>query len=895
MPSIEETINDPDFRELSGDDQVAILEHLSGQQSPSTSPQLSQGQDSGQSFQHAEALQPPAQPRVDGGAMPFANRAIAKTVGAPVDLIRAGVNKMPGMEGSIPEDAFGGRKSIERGMGSIGIGLPGEGQQPSTIPEHIGQVVGEASTYMLPLTKTVSALSKGAGTTGRVASTVWKSMIKHPYLTATSELTGSVSAGAGRGVAAEQFPDSPFLQSATEMTAGLAGAMAPTALVNKPTMMAIRAGKNIVKKLIVPFTEKGGKYRAGEFLKEQVRFPTKASIETGAETIADLPPTIASGEKKLIELYKGLTGQDPVADGEMIEKITTSMIKLEGEMRKMGYGSPELLAEITETRIAALELGMDKRVIDATARAQKKLDFLPISKRKAAEGRIVGDELRTEMHKQRVEDQKLWNRVDKDMPVESGNTRETYEELKDGLGQAQQVDIPSTLKGSKVIRGTKVAGQEERDFGTTIREMQSLRSKLLETARQARKDGNWNKARIAGDVADSILVDIEASAGTEAADLRAAIAATKQFKMRFESGEVGRILGFSKSGAPAINPDLTLEMTVGRMGERGAIDISKIVATPAAKMATKSYLGRSFTDYAAPTGTVNPVKAQRWIKTNEAILDEYPDLKKMLTDSAESQDFADGTRTLMEARKAKLRDPKISTSARFLNRESIGKAIEDILDVPRSSGMAAELVKQASKDTSGDALAGLRAGFVEHILDKNTTGPFNDLGEQTLSGRGILNFINKNESTLRTVFDNTQITRMRRVGKELSKIETFEKVTPTTSVEMNDWASTTLRMVGRLGGARLGGQIGSGSMGGSLQYASIFSSRGQRFMNWLSHDKAKQFVQDAILSDDPKMLQSLLDPMTKPKASRGDVILLNKQLNAWLGSTGERVLYNTEE
>jgi hypothetical protein len=49
-------------------------------------------------------------------------------------------------------------------------------------------------------------------------------------------------------------------------------------------------------------------------------------------------------------------------------------------------------------------------------------------------------------------------------------------------------------------------------------------------------------------------------------------------------------------------------------------------------------------------------------------------------------------------------------------------------------------------------------------------------------------------------------------------------------------------------------------------------------------------VQDAILSKDPTLLQSLLKPISKPTPSKKDLIFLNKNLNLWLLSTGERVL-----
>ena len=65
-------------------------------------------------------------------------------------------------------------------------------------------------------------------------------------------------------------------------------------------------------------------------------------------------------------------------------------------------------------------------------------------------------------------------------------------------------------------------------------------------------------------------------------------------------------------------------------------------------------------------------------------------------------------------------------------------AVQSILKSKNPSSMAGEMVRQAQKDVSGDAIAGLRGGFVEHLLNKAAIGSFNEVGEQTLSGRTLL-------------------------------------------------------------------------------------------------------------------------------------------------------------
>jgi len=822
------------------------------------------------------------------GAAPFINRAIASSAGAPVDIVTNALNVIPGVN---IQEPIGGSKSIERAMKFwLGVNVPDRG--PEEISEYIGTGIGEVASFLVPVGTGFKIASKGPRLAHKIASNIWSTMVKHPYLTMVSELTGGAGAGAGRYVGEKKFPESPALRTTMEIAGGMVGGMAPTITQYAPSAIAFKQGKRLVQKVSLPFTEKGAKYRAGEYIKGRVAEPHEAAIKTGEETISDLPPVIATGEKRLTELYKSLISQDPVADADTIEKLTRSMVKLESEMRKFGYGSPDLLVEITQKRIAALELNMDKRVVTATAKAQQKLAALPVAQRKGSESRIVRNELVKVMREEKSKVDNLWNDVPKDTPVSFEKTRRAHKNITDSLANAQKTDIPGVLKKEPIIKNQKLTQ-------TTLREMQGLRSKLLETARIARKDGQWNRARIANEVADAILDDIgivaDSTVTAEAKKLQVALAATRKFKERFETGIVGKIFGYDRSGAPTISPELTLDISIGRMGQRGSIDINKIAITPEARAATERYLTRSYADYALDTvsGTINPIKSEKWIRNNEAILDQFSNLRNRFMEAAKSQKVATNLHLAMEARKKALRDPKISTAARFLNAADMDMEVESIFNAKRPAYIARELARQTRKDSTGDALGGLRGGMIDYILEKSSIGAFNEAGEQTLSGYTLLSFINKNNATLREVFTPDQIMRMKKIGKELAKIETFEKISAgKAEVEMQDLASGALKMFSRVSGAQAGRWVAKVTGGGTVQTPGIFSEKFKSFANFLVKDRAFQLIHDAVLADNPKLLQALLLPIDKPgtRATEINLRILNERMNLWLAGTGKRVL-----
>ena len=813
--------------------------------------------------------------------MSFANKAIAETVGAPVDVVTAGLNLIPGVDIKKP---FGGSESIKSGMESVGIDVAD--RQAETIPEHIGTTVGEVASFILPMGYGTKLLSKTSGIAGNVARGVMATMVRHPYMTIASETTGGIGAGVGRGLT--QDAESPLIKSAAEVTGGVIGGLTPAVAIHSPTTYAIKGIKHVARKISGSLSEQGSRYRAGKFIKKQVPMAEATLKELDAEAITNLPPAVKANEKRITALYKSLLDKDPVLEAEAVEQISESITQLEKELRKMGYGAPDALTAVTEKRIAALELAMDKRTVDAMDNAQRRLEKIPVANRKSAESQIVRDELNKVMTEERKKVSKMWENVSKDTVVPFDKTRAKYDSLMADLSEAQSVDIPAPLKRSAIVSDDEITD-------TTVKEMQGLRSKLLEVSRQSRKDGKWNKARIADEVADAILEDLGAAAiptTPEGAALKAALGATRHFKTRFESGMPGKILGYSSSGAPAIDPSLTLDISIGRAGARGAVDIDKVVVTPEAIEATEKYLARSFTDYAMDDGAINPAKAERWVKNNEDILDQFSDLRTKLTDATQAQDLANQTKIKMDARKAALRNPKTSIAARYLKASDVNKEIDTIFKSKNPTKTAHELVKMAKQDPAGDAIEGLRAGFVEHILGKAQGGRFNELGQRTVSGNAMLDYISKHETTLQQAFSGEQMKRMKVIAKEFAKIEKFESVRAGRGeIALDDFASNTLQLFGRIVGAKVGGLAGASSPGGSLQLAQIASGRFKNFMNYFSKNHAERMVIDAMVSKDPELLKTLLMPIGKPgtKGFKHNIEIITNRMNVWLAGAGKNV------
>ncbi|MFA7120536.1 MAG: hypothetical protein WC277_03605 [Bacilli bacterium] len=968
---------------------------------------------------------------------PSALSRASKQIGAGmVAPIAAGVDAIHGVTKHIPgfykgDEPFMGSKWAESHLGV--------GGEPETTLDYAARGVGEVSGLLLPMGVTTKLLTRGTGLVAKIAQSVYAAMVSNPALTMGSEVSAGAGAGVGRKVGEES--DIPAVKAGAELVGGVAGGVVPTGIIHAPTALAWRGGKHLLKKVSLPFSKSGSQYRAGEFLKSKVPSPEGSITELGIETIGDLPPVVQAGENRLMNLHKVLMDKDPIADHEMIETLSKSAIKLESEMRKLGYGSSELLADVSKKRIAALQARMDTRVLEATQRAQDKLNKLPVAMRQSKESTIVRNEIERVMREEKSKVDALWGEVPKDMKTGVSNTRSKFNEIMGELAFAQRTDIPAVLSRDPIINNKELTT-------TTIKEMQGLRSKLLENARIARKNGHWNRARISDEMADAILEDmtgevrlpraegvtapskkaapylleeakkyksaeefVEGQRGIKIIDgrlsgediaranadgtitvdkekfyghsteqqadileheyahfieseispefkaelfdnkdvmgyrgrnineklanmiqdgtlpkivtdkfpdlpktksqltdiwneahkavapqklesLKIALQATRDFKETFNQGVVGKVLGYDKTGAPRVDMEAVLDSIIGKKGIQGAANISKVPMTPEIENSMKRYVTRSFADYSLDSnGVINPAKAQKWMQNNEDVLDRFTDLRTQFSDASEAQKIATQTKATMDARKKALQDPRVSVASRFIETTDLGTEIDAVFKAKNPARMTNELVRQARKDPSGQAIEGVRASMVDYILEKSAKGGYNELGEKVISGNDMMGFINKSEGVLRQVFTPEQMGRMKRIASEYSKIQKYVGASGRgEDIEMKDFASNALRMASRVVGARVGGKIGAGTSGGSIQAAGIMSGRAKAFMTWLTKNRAEALLHDAILSPDPQLLQALLLPLDKPQTQATNLRILNDRLNVWLLGAGSRVM-----
>src|SRR5690606_1787240 len=146
-----------------------------------------------------------------------------------------------------------------------------------------------------------------------------------------------------------------------------------------------------------------------------------------------------------------------------------------------------------------------------------------------------------------------------------------YRGLVADLPRAQRDDIPEAARRF-LGGGNESFGSEE-----SVKEVHGLYSALREEARNSRAGDtrNLNRARLADDMADALLEDMQ-SIEAASQPLREAIDFSRHLNERFSRGSVGRVLGNERTGGDRVADIQTLDATVGRPGRSGAVGYDEL-------------------------------------------------------------------------------------------------------------------------------------------------------------------------------------------------------------------------------------------------------------------------------------------------------------------------------
>lgn len=707
------------------------------------------------------------------------------------------------------------------------VGIRAATGEPETFVQGFGRGVGEAAAAFAPTVKGLQALSNLPGAVGAAARDAYTSMLSVAGLGAEVAASG-VSRGAG--VAAENMGASPAVRTAVEVAAPVAALPAMTRAATKlPAVQATRA----VGRMVAPFTKGGAEGVVQERLRGLVG--TERMQELG-ETISPrnefgLSPAQQTGDPNLLGLEAQAALENPQFRVRLAEQRATSEAAMADALKAEG-GDPADLRSYAAARLKDYRASTLARVDRALTEADASAGSVLPGQSEASASRSVVGKLKMELDDALAEEAQKWAAVPNQAAVPTTTTRDTVKAIQDATPRAQKSDIPGVIGVLK-------------DFGDveTVAEMHGLYSELRRVARSAMagNDQNKNKARIANEIADAILQDLDAvdaqgEVGRAIADARAFSRALHE---TFDRGAVGRILKRTLDGEEAIAAESALNATVGRSGAQGGVDDATIRnAAPSAASDISDFIRGRFSEAMFDaSGKFTPKSAMTWMRTNAELLARYPELRKSLTKALGSRQKAEAFAIRTEAR-AKLAD---ASAAGQVLRGKPDQTVQTILAAENPAKTARSLAATARKDPSGKALDGLKGAFSDYLT-------------QDLSRLPVLMDDAKFRAALTEVFDAPQVRRMQVIASSVRKMRgPDQSVGEVLDAPVNSAIDMIVRVAAVKGTANL---HSGGGAGVGLQVAQMTSNRAKDLMRRLTNTRARQLLNDAL--EDPALMRDLM-------------------------------------
>ena len=790
----------------------------------------------------------------DLGFMPFLNRSLAQIAGSPVDVTNALLQSI----GLGSEQPFGGSQSIRAGMEAIGAPTPD--RDPETFAETAGTVAGEIAAFSAPVSATALALSKGSGTVANISKTLINDLINRPVSTVAKE-AALVSPIALARQAGESGELSPTAQILAETAAGVL----PATAVQTASKFTLG---NLGLKAIAPFTQAGAKARAARRVQTLAEDPLDAARRIEDLRGTDLLPAARSEDPGLMALEETVIRETPQQRSQMSTKRSDIMNDLSNTIIKSGNSAST--QDFFRLRAERLNLAMQARIEKASEEAADALRILgnenlsPTEMRQSS-NQIVRDALERALEDAKKQQAELWKAIPQNARGPVKNTIQTYEDIISRTASAQMDDIPASAKrligpSAKRRKGRKGRGRVKT---TTIRELDGLYKKLGEEATTARASGEFNKARIAEELRESILNDLDSFTSDEVFVSEAIDAArtfSRQMNEKFNRGPVGKILGFSREGGEKIATDLTIPTLLqpGVKAKIGFEALKKATDDPLAFEAISDYLKSKFLSQVVDptTGRIrNQSSVDTFLRQNEDILDLVPTVKAQLTTARDADDALRLITNRSDALRKSLDNPKVSSFASIINQPT-DKAISQVFNNVNSESAMQRLVNAARKDKSGQASDGLKSSVSEYLINRITTGRLDSQGRPVLNGLELQRLLKDTNvsKTLSLIFNPQELSELNNVAKQMSSLQLQSQINPLTRIT-DDRAGFIIEKISQIIGAKVGAKLSSTS-GGSIQSASIGSTVARKWLNNLTSRTAKQLLIDAVR--DPELMVTLL-------------------------------------
>jgi hypothetical protein len=835
------------------------------------------------------------------------------------------LNEIPGKPGNIlfgEEGLRGGSKDIRS---LLGDDRPFESlSEADKIAATTGEFVGGSLPFAaMPfaairkgITGPVSGLPRRApGRPSGITAPIIESAEAAPGKFASAELGSAVGAGTLAGYAEAVFPGNESAKTGGAIVGGL---LNPFGLVNRLASGTFRSGKTALQSM----TRAGRERRAADTLQgwlvesgENID-DVAAALLRADEVSTELSSGFRANSRALIDIEKRIAADDVFYSDRSAKNIERAFEDLDRQITALGStGRPEDLAMAARARETYFEDLLSSRISSAERKVAEAYARVGTSStgNRAAAGVEAKRIMKGALDEARKVEDELWNQVPKDVGLSATKTRESVLSLRDDILDEESLPLARTLArvtGKKslleaMLEAIDAGGVTPRDalimalkgFDTVIApttsgEMVKVRSRLLKIARTS-TDGNT--ARIAGDLAEAVRLDLD-TLGLPV--IRKASDYTRLKHDMFSRTFAGDAVKKGRSGAANIAPEMLLEAAFTGKGTQRALRFQQMFEAAGFADSSRLLLGDTpgsmfsgsvrgaqeafLRDNAASlvtNGVMDPGKVQRFLQANDEVLSQFPALKADLQNGEAAANLLKKVTARSVASKA---IQQKTSFGRIANTEAPSRVISDVLSGANPKRQYSDLARLAKKSGPG-ATAGLKVSTLDVYIDgargKNGMdfGKLkNDLFNKTRDRPSVISIMRENG-----VMKPTDISRLERMINRGIEIEDAVKAGRPVSKIVED-ADMFTDLVVRLVSVRLVSDVNplAAQGPGRLIQAQAASGFGRKLLEKIPQTRVKDVIIEA--SENPRFMAALL---RKPKSLK-QARHIERQINSGLLSAG---------
>ena len=464
-------------------------------------------------------------------------------------------------------------------------------------------------------------------------------------------------------------------------------------------------------------------------------------------------------EKALEKLGMGLGQERKVASTKAIKALRNTILALAQTDDK---NAVLLAASLSEKAFAAsmqnqLEIAT-KRIVDA---AEKVYGKTPESNLVVSER--LYDVIDTELGLARRKEKELWRAVpeinitsfEDDVPEfvtayeNIGKTPEVVEELTNSIPAFKKfVERKKTELGIGAKEGAEEGAEEiveevVGEAGVTTTELAEMRGLMLDYGRTLSASGQRNKARVAFDMADALLSDLNNAPDVDA-DWRLAYDMARSYSKalndtytRAFGGEVSQTV---KTGAEKLHPELLARRLlsggndptyirveqinqIGKFGQEYGLEGAEETIGTLSGLTETILRNARRAAFDPETGQINPASLRKWLVQNEDLMNQFPALRRDLERAETANVLLDTTKKAHKKRLAEIKNQISFMNLLPSETDNPTTAVAAVLASKKPIQGLNELdrlvnAKSLPENVRNEARNGLKASVLEWVFTK---------------------------------------------------------------------------------------------------------------------------------------------------------------------------------